>query len=83
MAFSGIVPLRTRLARTLMATLIAFTALTAVGLTAPADAPFSIRVRAIFLGIDVDVKVGASHVRFGWSAVPLAWATTNDPGRRL
>ena len=76
-------PLRTWLARTVLTTLIAFTAITAVGLTASADAPFSIRVRAIFLGLDIDVKIGSAHLRFDWSAVPLAWATTKDPGTTL
>jgi len=71
------------MARAVLATVIVFTALATVGLTAPADSPFCISVRAIFLGIDVDVKIGTSHLRFGWSAVPMAWVTTKEPASRL
>jgi hypothetical protein len=73
----------TRVARTLLATLIACSALVAVGLTAPADAPFSIVIRPVFvtLGVDVDVRVWSSHLHFGWSAIPAAGTTTkpSDP----
>lgn len=79
--------LRERAARTLLGTLIVVAASVSVGLTAPADGPFSIAVRPVFLrldeaavaesraralGLDVDVKLGALHLHFGWSAIPLA-----------
>jgi hypothetical protein len=70
------VSLRNWLARTVAATLIFVSALVSVGLTAPAEAPFVIRVRAIFLGLDVDIKIGTAHVGFNWSAIPLTQATT-------
>ena len=64
--------LRTRLAHTLVATLIALTAMATVGLTAPADAAFTIAIRPVFatLGIDVDVKLGSMHLHLAWSAIP-------------
>jgi hypothetical protein len=81
------VTLRQRATRTLTGVLIAVVACISVGLTAPADGPFSIDVRPVFLrldaesvaesraralGLDVDIKVGTLHLHFGWSAVPLA-----------
>ena len=75
--------LRTRLARVLLELLIVFTALVSVGLTAPADAPFTIGVRAMFLGLDIDITVGTSHLRYHWSAIPLTGATTKTPGTLL
>jgi hypothetical protein len=70
------VPFRAWLARVVVATVILFSALVSVGLTAPADAPFAIRVHAIFLGFDVDIKIGTAHVGYSWSAIPLTQATT-------
>jgi hypothetical protein len=70
------VSLRAWFARTVVAVMILFSALVSVGLTAPADAPFAIRVRAIFLGLEVDIKVGTAHAGFSWSAIPLRQATT-------
>jgi hypothetical protein len=67
-----LVTLRQRLARTLVGTLIFVAACVSVGLTAPADGPFSIGIRPVFLGIDVDIKVGTLHLHYGWSAIPLA-----------
>jgi hypothetical protein len=74
----AVVPFRFRIAQAVLAVVIGFTALTAVGLTAPADAAFSIVVRPVFvtLGIDVDVKVWSTHLHFGWSALPAAPAST-------
>jgi hypothetical protein len=46
------VPLRTRLARTFVGTAIVFSSLVAVGLTAPADGPFTIDVEPVFLRLD-------------------------------
>jgi hypothetical protein len=81
------VTLRQRIARTLIGTLILMAACISVGLTAPADGPFSIGVRPVFLhldadavaesqaralGLDVDIKLGTLHLHFGWSAIPLA-----------
>ena len=56
--------LRTRLARFVVATLIAFTALVSVGLTAPADGPFSIAIRPV-------------QLHYEWSAISLPTSTTN------
>jgi hypothetical protein len=63
--------------------LIAFTALVSVGLTAPADAPFAIGVRAMFLGLDIDLKIGTSHLRYNWSPIPLTGSTTKTPATLL
>jgi hypothetical protein len=75
-----------------MGVLIIFTALVSVGLTAPADGPFSIVITPVFLrldqiatapsnarvvGIDIDVKIGPAHLHYGWSAVPISSLTTN------
>ncbi len=72
------VPLRTRLAKTLVATLIVFSSIVAVGMTAPAEAPFTISLRPVFatLGFDIDVKVWTVHVHFTWSAIPTGSAST-------
>jgi hypothetical protein len=85
------VSLRTRLGRTLVGTLIVFAALVSVGITAPADGPFTIGVRPAFLrldaealaesrahalGLEVDIKLGTMHLHFQWSAIPLTPATT-------
>jgi hypothetical protein len=92
------VPLRTRLARTFVATLIACAALVSVGLTAPADGPFTIDVHPMFmrldpvaiaesrahaLGLNVDIKFGTLHLHFTWSAIPLTPATTKSAGTLL
>jgi len=72
------VPLRLRFAQALLAIALGFTAFVTVGLTAPADAAFSIVVRPVFvtLGIDVDVKLGSQHLHFSWSAIPPATPST-------
>jgi len=72
------VPLKSRLTQALLAILIAVTALTAVALTAPADAPFTIVVRPVFMSlvIDVDVKVWSRHLHFTWSAILPAGTST-------
>jgi len=74
------VPLRTRLLRLVAATLIVFTAMVGVGVTAPADAPFSIAIRPVFvnLGVDIDIKVWTMHLHFAWSALPAASSTKRD-----
>jgi hypothetical protein len=92
------VSLRTRLARTLGATLIVLVALVSVGLTAPAGGPFRIGVRPAFfrldpesiaesrghaLGLDVDVTLGSLHLHFKWSAIPLTLSTTKSSGTLL
>jgi hypothetical protein len=71
--------------------LIACAALVSVGLTAPADSPFTIDVQARFLrldpaaiaesrahalGLNVDIKFGTLHLHLTWSAIPLTPATT-------
>jgi hypothetical protein len=91
LAFSLAVPLRKRMVRTLMGVLIMFTALVSVGLTAPADGPFSIVITPVLLrldqfataqsdarvfGLDIDVKIGSTHFHYGWSAVPISSLTT-------
>jgi len=71
------VPFRTRLLRFVAATLIIFIALAGVGLTAPADAPFTIGIRPVLanLGVDVDVKIWTLHLHFSWSALPSSTKT--------
>jgi hypothetical protein len=83
---------------TVLVFLVMFTALVAVGLAAPADGPFSISVRPIFLridpsstgqprpralGLDVDVKCGSMHVHMGWPGFLLAEISTLPPDQRL
>jgi hypothetical protein len=78
--------------------LVLFTALVSVGLTAPADGPFSIVITPVFvrldgaaiaesraraLGFDVDVKIGSLRLHLGWSAVPISRLTTNTPAGLL
>lgn len=89
---------RTRVARTLAATLIVFAALVSVGLTAPADAPFTIDVQPMFmrldpaaiaesrahaLGLDLDIRFGRLHLHYQWSAIPLTPTTTKSAGTLL
>ena len=91
-------PVRARLLRTLGATLIALVALLSVGLTAPAESPFTIEIRPVFLrldpeaiaesrahalALDVHVKFGSRHLRFRWSAIPLTPSTTKSSGALL
>jgi hypothetical protein len=91
------VPLRTRLARTVVATAIAVVALVSVGLTAPAESPFTIDIEPVFMRLDaasiaesqahalavtVNVKLGALHLHYEWSAIPLTPVTTK-PGATL
>jgi hypothetical protein len=91
LAFGLAVALRKRLIRTLMAAVIMFTALVSVGLTAPADGPFSIVITPVLLrldqiavarsdarvfGLDIDVKIGSRHFHYGWSAVSISSLTT-------
>ena len=81
------VTLRQRLARTFAGTLLALAALISVGLTAPADGPFTIGITPVFLrldaaaiaesraralGLDVDIKLWTLHLHFAWSAIPMA-----------
>jgi hypothetical protein len=85
------VTLRVRAARAAAATLIAFAALVSVGLSAPADGPFTIAIRPVLLrldpssiahsqahafGLDIDVTFGSLHLHYAWSAIPLAPAST-------
>jgi hypothetical protein len=85
------VTIRKRLARTAAATLILLAALISVGLTAPADGPFTIDVRPVFLrldaeavaesrasalGLDIDIRMGTMHLHFAWSAIPMAALTS-------
>jgi hypothetical protein len=79
------VSLRSRIARTLGGTLIFFAAFVSVGLTAPADGPFTIGVDPDFLqlALDVDVKFGALHVHYQWSAIPRNPPTTKPSGSLL
>ena len=79
--------LRQRLARTFAGTLLALAALISVGLTAPADGPFTIGITPVFLrldaaavaesraralGLDVDIKLWTVHLHFAWSAMSMA-----------
>jgi hypothetical protein len=71
----------------LLVVLVVSTAFMAVGLSAPANGPFSIAIqpvlwrvdaaaiaesRASALGVDVDVRLGAMHVHVSWSVLPLS-----------
>ena len=91
LAFGLAVALRKRLIRPLMAAVIMFTALVSVGLTAPADGPFSIVITPVVLrldqiavarsdarvfGLDIDIKLGSRHFHYGWSAVSISSLTT-------
>jgi len=66
--------LRQTVGRALAIVLLASTASASVGLTAPADSLFTIRVRPVLinLAVDVDVKLGAHHFHKRWSALPDA-----------
>jgi hypothetical protein len=85
------VALRHFIGRLVVGAAILFTALLAVGLTAPADSPFSIAIKPVFmhidpaaiaesrariLGVDVDVRMGSTHLHLGWSPIPLVPAST-------
>jgi len=63
--------LRQTVGRALAIVLLASTASASVGLTAPADSLFTIRVRPVLinLAVDVDVKLGARHFHTRWSAL--------------
>jgi len=78
LAFRPAVPLRTRIAKTLVATAIVFGSLVAVGITAPAEAPFTISLRPMLanIGFDLDVKVWRVHVHFTWSAISSTSTST-------
>jgi hypothetical protein len=71
---------RAWLAQALITTLIVFSALVAVGVTAPREAPFTIAIRPEFLtlGVEVEIKVWTLHFRFGWSALPSTASTKTD-----
>lgn len=85
------------LRQSLLVLLAVTTAFIAVGLSAPADGPFSIAIqpvlwrvdaaaiaesRASALGVDIDVKLGSMHVHVSWSALPLS-ARQASPNRQL
>ena len=63
--------LRQMISRALATVLLAGTASASVGLTAPADSLFTIRVRPVLinLAVDVDVKLGTRHFHKRWSAL--------------
>jgi hypothetical protein len=78
--------------------LILITALVSVGVTAPADGPFSVAIHPVLLrveptaiersralGLDIDVKLGRMHLHFGWTALPLSIShlTTNHGAEQL
>ena len=81
LALGPLVPFRSRLLRLAAATLIVFTALVGVGITAPADGPFTISIRPVYvkLGVDVDITVWTLHWHFAWSALPAPSSTKPDP----
>ena len=64
--------LRRVLGRALVTVLLASTAFASVGLTAPVDSLFTIRIRPVLinLAVDVDVKLGAHRFHKRWSALP-------------
>lgn len=63
--------LQSVVSRTVAATLLAFTALVSVGLTAPADGVFSITIRPVVmqLAIEFDVHLGPMHFHTRWAAI--------------
>jgi hypothetical protein len=68
------VPLRQPAAafiRAALTTLTLVVALVTVGLTAPPDGVFTIRVQPVFirLGLDLDLKIGSMHLHGSWSAL--------------
>ncbi len=84
-------PIRKQVGRALVGSLIVVMALVSVGLTAPADGPFTIGIRPVFLqvdtasiaesraralGLDIDIKLGTIHLHVGWSAIRLLPAST-------
>lgn len=87
------VPLRTRLARTAVATAIAVVALVSVGLTASPESPFTIDIQPLFLrfdaaslaeshphalGVKIDIRLGTLHLHYKWSAIPLTPTSTKS-----
>ena len=81
------VTLRQRFTHIFAVTLLALAALISVGLTAPADGPFTIGITPVFLrldaaavaesraralGLDLDIKLWTLHLHFAWSAIPMA-----------
>jgi hypothetical protein len=87
------VSLRKHVTRTLLGAAIGVTALVSVGLTAPADGPFSIAIEPVFLrfdpaaitesraralGVDIDLKLGQMHLHLGWSAISLLPGSTKS-----
>ena len=91
-------PLRVRAARALVATLIVCAAFVSVGLTAPADGPFTIGIRPVLFrldpasiaqsrahafGLDIDITFGSLHLHYAWSAIPLAPVSTKPSGTLL
>lgn len=75
--------LRRFVGRALAGVLILLTALVSVGLTAPASAPFAIRIHAMLLGVEVDVRIGSTHLHAAWSAIPADDPSTNIPSPAL
>jgi hypothetical protein len=81
-----------------MALAIAACALTTVGVTAPLDGPFWLRIRPVLLrvdaaaiaearaaalGLDVDMQLGQVHLHFSWSAIPLFPPSTKTDTQQL
>jgi hypothetical protein len=85
LALTTDVSLRTRIVRTLGGALIFVAAFVSVGLTAPADGPFTIGFVPDFLrlALDVDVKFGTMHLHYQWSAIPPNPPTTKPSGSLL
>jgi hypothetical protein len=83
LAYALAVHLRHFVARAFAGVLIVMTALVSVGLTAPAGAPFAIRIHAVLLGVDVDVRIGSTHLHAAWSAMPVDDPSTNTASPAL
>lgn len=68
---------RQGVSRIAAAIVIACTALASVGLTAPVDSAFSIRIRPVLirLAVEVDVRFGSMHLHTRWSALPESAGT--------
>ena len=83
--------LRHLIGRLIGAAVLLFTAMLAVGLTAPSDGLFSVAIKPVFMhidaaaiaesrarifGVDVEVRMGSTHLHVGWSAIPLGQTST-------
>ena len=81
LALRPLVPFRSRLVRLVAATLIVFTALVGVGITAPADGPFTIAIRPVFVQARRRRRHQALDAALALRLVRLASAVVNQTGQ--